>query len=119
MIRLEYKKLSIFLFFAIFIVGLFFPSSSSAWMMGLDAAIVWIVKMLTKLWFFGWVSKYFLTMSSGVLGWVTNPQFITDVGGYTQNTLVREGWQIIWDLFIMFFLLIWVVIGCANIYRLM
>jgi hypothetical protein len=51
------------------------------------------------------------------LGWVTNPKFITDAGGYTQNALVKEGWQITRDLVNMFFVLIMVGIGIATILR--
>jgi len=117
MMRLKYKKFSIFLLIAIFVIGLTVPLSSRAWMFGADAAIVWIIEMLTKLWFGVLASNFLLRMANGVLGWVTNPQFITDVGGYTQNVLVDEGWRITRDLVNMFFILIMVGIGIATILR--
>jgi len=117
MTLLKYKKLSIPLLALIFVIGITVPFSARAWMMGADAAVVWIIQMLTKLWFFTWVTNYLLRMANGVLGWVTDPNFITDAGGYTQNTLVQEGWHITRDLVNMFFILIMVGIGIATILR--
>jgi len=114
---LKYKKLSFFSLISILSIGLFLPSSSEAWMGGVDAWIVKIVEILVSLWFAVGVSGYLLRMSNGFLGWVTDPNFITDVGGYTQNILVQEGWQITRDLVNMFFILIMVGIGIATILR--
>ncbi|MEA3453208.1 MAG: hypothetical protein U9Q96_02665 [Patescibacteria group bacterium] len=117
MIHLKHKKISVSLFIAIFVLGLFFPFSSKAWMMGLDAWIVTIIEMLVKLWFGVGITNFLLRMSNGFLGWVTDPQFIADAGGYTRNALVQEGWQITRDLVNMFFVLVMVGIGIATMLR--
>lgn len=119
MIRLRYKKSSIFLFAIIVIIGLTVPSMSLAAipLFGLDAGIAWVVRKVTKLYFYIFISQHLLRMANGILAWVTNPVFIQGIGGYTQNVLVQEGWKIVRDIVNMFFILIMVAVGIAVILR--
>ena len=117
---MKYKKIAALFFVSLILLGVITPFHFSRAQFGLEiltAPAVWTAQKLTKLYFYVWISQYALRLGNGVLGWVTNPDFIADTGGYTKNQLVREGWTITRDLVNMFFILIMVAIGVATILR--
>lgn len=98
--------------FLCFIIGAFFPRGASAGLVtsivsGLFSAIIGAVLSIIMA-----VTGALVTVAAALLLWVTGPYFINV--GFTNNSLVSNGWMIVRDFTNMFIVLGFVVIGVAT-----
>jgi len=115
---IKHKKIAAIFFISLIFLGVFFtPSTAQGFWELITAPFVWGTQKMVKIYVYLYVSQWALRMGNGLLGWVTNPDFIQDTGGYTKNQFVMEGWTIVRDLVNMFFIIIMVAIGIATILR--